>query len=118
MLFDGTLRFMDAPNKGLDEVAFTKRYADDNNNRIRSQNIVVEFQGSLVMSGKGDLPGTLYRLYDFVVYQLQQANLKKDAEPMDNAHKTMSELREAGEEMLSQNQEGLAGEPGSISMKA
>ena len=27
------------------------------------------------------LPGTLYKLYDFVYYQLQQANLKKETSP-------------------------------------
>ncbi len=109
---------MDAAKKGFEEEDFTKRNEDVNNNLIRAQNIVMELQGSLDMSVKGDLPGTLYRLYDFVVYQLQQSNLKKEPEPIDNAYKTISELREAWEEMLSQNQEGLAGEPGSISMKA
>ncbi|MFP6899576.1 MAG: flagellar export chaperone FliS [Opitutales bacterium] len=118
MLFDGALRFMDAAKKGFEEEDFTKRNEDVNNNLIRAQNIVMELQGSLDMSVKGDLPGTLYRLYDFVVYQLQQANLKKDSKPIAHAYKTISELREAWEEMLSQDQEGIAGEPGSISMKA
>ena len=118
MLFDGALRFMDAAKKGFEEEDFTKRNEDVNNNLIRAQNIVMELQGSLDMSVKGDLPGTLYRLYDFVIYQLQQANLKKDSEPIDHAYKTISELREAWEEMLTQNQDGLSGEPGSISLKA
>tara|TARA_B100001123_G_scaffold321328_1_gene360363 strand:- start:204 stop:644 length:441 start_codon:yes stop_codon:yes gene_type:complete len=120
MLFDGALRFMDAAKKGFEEEDFTKRNEDVNNNLIRAQNIVMELQGSLDMSVKGDLPGTLYRLYDFVVYQLQQSNLKKDAEPIDHAYKTISELREAWEEMLSQNQDGPtpSGDPGSLSMKA
>ena len=118
MLFDGALRFMDAGKKGFDEEDFTKRNEDVNNNLIRAQNIVMELQGSLDMSVKGDLPGTLYRLYDFVIYQLQQANLKKDPEPIEHAYKTISELREAWEEMLGQDQEGLSGEPGSISLKA
>ena len=118
MLFDGALRFMDGAKKGFEEEDFTKRNEDVNNNLIRAQNIVMELQGSLDMTVKGDLPGTLYRLYDFVVHQLQQANLKKDPEPIEHAYKTISELRDAWDEMLAQDQEGLGGEPGSISMKA
>ena len=118
MLFDGALRFMDAAKQGFEEEDFTKRNEDVNNNLIRAQNIVMELQGSLDMSVKGDLPGTLYRLYDFVIYQLQQANLKKDPEPIEHAQKTITELRDAWGEMLNQNQEGISGEPGSISMEA
>ena len=118
MLFDGALRFMDGAKKGFEEEDFTKRNEDVNNNLIRAQNIVMELQGSLDMSVKGDLPGTLYRLYDFVVYQLQQANLKKDPEPIEHAQKTITELRDAWGEMLNQNQEGISGDPGSISMEA
>ena len=49
-----------------------------NNNLIRAPNIVTELQSSLDMSVPGELPGTLYRLYDYVMHQLQQANLKKE----------------------------------------
>lgn len=118
MLFDGALRFMDAAKKGFEEEDFTKRNEDVNNNLIRAQNIVMELQGSLDMTVKGDLPGTLYRLYDFVVHQLQQANLKKDPAPIEHAQNTITELRDAWGEMLNQNQEGISGEPGSISMEA
>ena len=64
MLFDGCLRFTAAARKAFDEEEFTKRNEDINNNLIRAQNIVTELQSSLDMSVPGDLPGTLYRLYD------------------------------------------------------
>ena len=118
MLFDGALRFMAAATRAFDEDDFTKRNEDINNNLIRAQNIVTELQSSLDMSVPGDLPGTLYRLYDYVLHQLQQANLKKIVEPIGEGEKTINELREAWAEMLTQNPEHDVGEAGTLSMQA
>jgi flagellar protein FliS len=110
--------FMAAATRAFDEDDFTKRNEDINNNLIRAQNIVTELQSSLDMSVPGDLPGTLYRLYDYVLHQLQQANLKKIVEPIGEGEKTINELREAWAEMLTQNPEHDVGEAGSLSMQA
>ena len=121
MLFDGCLRFTLAASKAFDEEEFTKRNEDINNNLIRAQNIVTELQSSLDMSVPGDLPGTLFRLYDFVMHKLQQANLKKEREPIAEAEKIINELRDAWAEMLAQNPETDKPndqQPGSFSLKA
>ena len=121
MLFDGCLRFTLAAKKAFDEEEFTKRNEDINNNLIRAQNIVTELQSSLDMSVPGDLPGTLFRLYDFVMHKLQQANLKKDPEPISEAEKIINELRDAWAEMLTQNPETDTPndqQPGSFSLQA
>ena len=124
MLFDGYLRFTTAAKKSFDEEDLTKKNEGINNNLIRAQNIVTELQSSLDMSVPGELPGTLYRLYDYVLHQLQQANLQKKAEPIDEADKVISELREAWSEMLIQNPtEGESSsstdqQSGSISLQA
>ena len=125
MLFDGYLRFTAAARKSFDIEDFTKKNEGINNNLIRAQNIVTELQSSLDMSVPGDLPGTLYRLYDYVLHNLQQSNLKKDPKPIDEADKVISELREAWAEMLIQNPENpqqqlpaSGSEPGSFSLRA
>ena len=105
MLFDGCLRFTTAAKRAFEEEEFTKRNEDVNNNLIRAQNIVTELQSSLDMSVPGELPGTLYRLYDYVMHQLQQANLKKEPDTIDEAEKVITELRDAWSEMLAQNPE-------------
>jgi len=125
MLFDGYLRFTAAAKKSFEIEDFTKKNEGINNNLIRAQNIVTELQSSLDMSVPGDLPGTLYRLYDYVLHNLQQSNLKKDPKPIDDADKVISELREAWAEMLTQNPENqqqqlpsTGSEPGSFSLRA
>jgi len=121
MLFDGYLRFTTAAKRAFDETDFTKRNEGVNNNLIRAQNIVTELQSSLDMSVPGELPGTLYRLYDYVLHQLQQSNLQKKPEPIDEADKVISELREAWSEMLTQSPDGGIApdqQSGSISLQA
>ena len=121
MLFDGYLRFTTAARRGFAENDLTKKNETINNNLIRAQNIVTELQASLDMSVPGELPGTLYRLYDYVLHQLQQSNLQKKVEPIDEADKVISELRDAWAEMLTQNPENSQAsdqQPGSISLQA
>jgi flagellar protein FliS len=123
MLFDGYLRFTAAAIKSFDEPDFSKRNEGINNNLIRAQNIVTELQSSLDMSVPGDLPGTLYRLYDYCLNNLQQANLNKDRDPIDHSDKVINELRDAWAEMLAQNsdsdqQSAPPDQPGSISLQA
>lgn len=125
MLFDGYLRFSAAAKQSFGLEDFTKKNEGINNNLIRAQNIVTELQSSLDMSVPGELPGTLYRLYDYVLHNLQQANLKKDPKTIDEADKVISELREAWAEMLTQSPEGQSSappnsghEPGSFSLRA
>jgi flagellar biosynthetic protein FliS len=59
-------------------------------------------------------------LYDYVLTNLQQANIKKDSQKIDESDKVMSELREAWAEMLTQNPDVdvSSNQPGSISLKA
>lgn len=123
MLFDGYLRFTTAAKNSFSLEDLTKRNEGINNNLIRAQNIVTELQSSLDMSVPGELPGTLYRLYDYVLHQLQQANLQKKPDTIDEADKVIAELREAWAEMLIQNPtEGGSStsdqQPGSISLQA
>ena len=123
MLFDGYLRFTAAATNAFDEPDFAKRNEGINNNLIRAQNIVTELQSSLDMSVPGDLPGTLYRLYDYCLNNLQQANLKKDRKPIEHSDKVINELREAWAEMLAQNPDGdqppnPPGQSGSFSLQA
>ena len=123
MLFDGYLRFTTAAVNSFEEADLTKKNEGINNNLIKAQNIVTELQSSLDMSVPGELPGTLYRLYDYVLHQLQQANLQKKPEPIAEADKVIAELREAWAEMLIQNPtEGGStpsdSQPGSISLQA
>ena len=101
MLFDGALRFLDAALDGFEIENDTRRNETVNNNILRAQSIIAELQSCLDLSVDGELPMTLYRLYDFVYDQLQKANLKKSRRPLRVAEDILSGIRESWAEMLS-----------------
>ena len=61
---------------------------------IRSQNIIRELQKSLDMDVK-ELSPKLYYIYDYMIRQLIQANVKRKVEPIDEVLRMLGELKEA-----------------------
>ena len=100
MLYDGALRFMTQAEQGLHETNVRVRNETVNNNLIKAQNILAELQNSLDMKVPGDFPKTMWGLYDFMMRQLQQANMQKSAEPIKTVKKMLKDIRDAWDEML------------------
>jgi flagellar protein FliS len=108
MLFDGILRFMGAARDafGREDLTTTRRYEQISNNIIRAQRIVSELQANLDMEVPGELPKTLYGLYDYFFAQLNEANMKKQVGPLDTIEPMVKELRDSWEEMLTRHEAG------------
>lgn len=91
MLFDGAIRFAEQGKAKLQE----KKLEESCQLLIRSQRIMIELVTSL---DKDVLPGDLYtqlvRLYNFVYFRLIDANLKKDAQRIDEAVRILVHLRD------------------------
>jgi flagellar protein FliS len=113
MLLDGALRFMDSAVQGFEESNFIRRNELVHNNVLKSQAILSELQASLNLDAGGEFGSTMFRLYDFMLEQLRQANLKKVVEPIRVVMQLLGEIREAWSQMLLQQPtprpaEGLA----------
>lgn len=100
MLFDGALRFMSAAETGFRHDDFSKRNEMIHNNLVKAQDILRELQCSLDMSVAGDFPRRMYALYDFMINQLHQANLKKESAPIATVVRLLGEIRDAWAQML------------------
>lgn len=100
MLYDGALRFMTAAEEAFALEDLSKRNQEVNNNLIKAQNILTELQACLDMQVEGDFSQTMYRLYDYMQTQLQEANIRKTAEPIANAKRFLLDIRNAWSEML------------------
>ena len=61
---------------------------------IRTQNIIRELQKALDMNVQ-ELSPQLYSLYDFMIRQLVQANVKRKIEPLDTVLGMLEELKVA-----------------------
>lgn len=100
MLLDGALRFTGQAIEGLDNPDFIRSHEISHNNIIRTQAILAELQGTLDFENGGQLSNTLYRIYDYLLAQLQEANANKTKEPLLNVIRFAGEIRDTWAEML------------------
>jgi len=91
MLYDGAIKFLTI---ALDNMS-PKSYDVVNNNIIKAQDIITELLLSLNMDEGGEISQNLFNLYMYFKRQLLEANIKKDAEIINQVLKLLKELRDA-----------------------
>ena len=102
MLFDGALRFMAAAVAAFEETERTKRIESIHNNLSRAQSILRELQTSLDQEKGGEFSQRMHPLYEFMIEQLNDANLKKDVKPVQIVESLLRQIRDAWAQMLVQ----------------
>jgi flagellar secretion chaperone FliS len=90
MLYDGSLRFMEAGKHAV----LTGDLDRQNQNLQRAQKIVMELMSCLDMEKGGDIAKNLLALYTYTLNELIEANMHDKVEPIDRAMKVLSDLRE------------------------
>lgn len=91
MLYDGALRFIEGGRLAMHAHDLSRQ----NESLVKAQRIVSELLGTLDYDQGGEIAKNLASLYGFVNDRLMQANLKDDEKMLDEAVRTLSELREA-----------------------
>lgn len=117
MLFDGAVKFMGKAEAAFEMSDGLERLEEIHNNITRAQAIIAELQYTIDTSVEGELPGTLFRIYTWVYEKLQDANVNKVVEPLQEAEMRVRILRDAWETMLMQN-EGAGSVCGGLQMQA
>ena len=101
MLYDGAIRFLEKSLTGFLYQDPAQFHQTINNNLIRAQAIIREMNARLDMERGGEVAENFRRLYTYFNGCLQQANLKKNKELIEEVIGHLRELREAWAEMLS-----------------
>lgn len=96
LLYDGAIKFLRMANKAIAE----KNVQDAHNNLIKAENILFELMSTLDMDAGGEIAHNLMRLYDFMIWQLIEANKTKDAAKVDSVVKLLLNLRDAWKEIV------------------
>lgn len=91
MLYDGALRFIEGGRMAMR----AKDLSRQNDMLQRAQKIVVELLSTLDREKGGEIAENLSSLYGFVLDQLMDANINDNEKSLNNAAKTLGELREA-----------------------
>lgn len=106
LLYDGAIKFMKTACKAIEE----DNVQIAHNNIMKAENIIYELMSTLNMDA-GDIAGNLMKLYDFMVWQLIEANKDKSIEKIESVISLMSTVREAWREVVNK-EEGMAKKDG------
>jgi len=102
MMYDGAISFLERGLAGFtcqNPLEFNQTI---NNNVIRAQAIIREMNARLDMERGGEISENLRGLYTYFSHRLQQGNLKKKKEPIEEVLGHIRVLREGWAEMLAQ----------------
>jgi len=91
MLYDGALRFLEIAADAIRR----KDWKAKREGMKRSMAMLAELQNTLNLKDGGEVAESLDRLYTYVNTRLIEANLKKDAAPVDEAIRLLKPLRDA-----------------------
>ncbi len=95
LLYEGVIKFLRMASRSIDE----KNIQDANNNIIRAENILYELMSTLNMDA-GEISENLMRLYDFMIWQLIEANRDKDKNKIESVIELLIPLRNAWKEIV------------------
>ncbi|MFP4687475.1 MAG: flagellar export chaperone FliS [bacterium] len=101
MLYEGAIKFMKQARQGLVD----KDYQLGHQKLLKAQDIITELMASLDMEVGGEIASNLYSLYDYILYNLVQANVEKSPQRIDDALPVMRQLESAWNEII--NEQGM-----------
>ncbi|MEW6158461.1 MAG: flagellar export chaperone FliS [Verrucomicrobiota bacterium] len=111
MLFDGAIRFLEKARLGFQEEDPLAFNLTINNNVQRAQAIINELNASLNMTQGGEFAANLRRLYNYMDHRLQESNLTKRVNGIEEVIQRLTVLRDAWSEMLRTRGASEAAEP-------
>lgn len=94
LLYDGAIDHLNKAEAALKRED-AKRIEVFHNHLIACQNIITELTISLDMDKGAEIAENLFRLYEYMNHQLVEANVKKEAEPIQQVRQLLGTLRQA-----------------------
>ena len=99
MLYDGVIRFLSNAKGGFDLEDPVGFHQVINGNIQKAQAIIRELRSSLDMDKATEFSETMAGLYDYFDRRLQEANMDKTSEPIDEVLQRVKTIRDAWDEM-------------------
>ena len=100
MLYDGAIKFCNIAIAGVEENNIEKAH----NNIIKVENIVSEFRATL--DKKYPVAEDFDRVYEYLLRRLYEANIKKDAEILNEVLEHLRTMRDTWKEVMRLNAAG------------
>lgn len=97
LLYDGAIKFLKFAKKYIEKEEIEATHT----NIIKAENILYELMSTLNMDA-GDVSENLLKIYDYMIWQLVEANKEKNADKVESVIKLLIVLRDAWREVVSQ----------------
>ncbi|WP_281863651.1 flagellar export chaperone FliS [Planomicrobium okeanokoites] len=94
MLYNGCLKFIKLAKRAMDEGKFEAK----NTNLIKAQAIIQEF--IITLDQDIEISENLAQLYEYIHFQLREANMKNDMAILEEAEGQVKELRDTWKEAM------------------
>lgn len=96
MLYEGAIRFLNVAKKAHQD----KDMVTYHNQIIKAQQIVFELMTALDLKIGGEIAQNLYALYEYLHYQLIQADMKRDLKLLEEVLTHLRELKSTWEQAI------------------
>jgi flagellar protein FliS len=101
LLYEAAIKFMRTAIKAIEE----KQIEQAHNNLVRTQNIIYELLSTLNTEAGGSIAEELTKLYDYMIWQLEEANTAKDINGIEKVVRIITPLKDAWKEVAARESE-------------
>ena len=109
MLYDGILRFLNNARAGFEIIDPVEFHQTINQNIQKAQAIIRELRSSLDIEKATEFGETMTGLYDYFDRRLQEANMGKKLEPVNEIYDRVTDIRNAWDEMVQREMKSASG---------
>jgi flagellar protein FliS len=102
LMYEGAIKFIRIAAKAVDD----QNPEAAHNNILRAYAVVAELMATLDFEQGGEIAAQLEQCYDYVLYLLKEANIKKDRRQLDQALSLLTPLLETWQQAFSKEQVG------------
>jgi flagellar protein FliS len=110
MLYEGAIRFLNIAKEKLQEGDYALKGVYIG----KAQDIVAELNNSLNVEAAPDIGNDLRALYNFMYGHLNEANIERSVQKIEDCINILAELREAWEQVASSPEASTADDAGAV----
>lgn len=104
MLYDGAIHYLKRAKMKMQEAPTEESLTEKTNLILKAQDIILELMSALDMENGGDLTKQLFRLYEYMNYRLNQANIRREVPAIEEVVTLLSDLRATWDEAIQRAQ--------------
>lgn len=108
MLYDGAIHYLKRAKMKMQEPPNEESLTEKTNLILKAQDIILELMAALDMENGGDLTRQLFRLYEYMNYRLNQANIRREIPAVEEVITLLSDLRATWDEAIQRAQRANA----------